>query len=690
MPEKHTNQRLRVGIVGAGLNADYHLNFAKAYREAEIVGIADCDLSRAEERARAHAIPRAFASVRALLAEAAPDVVHVVTPPRTHCAVVRELLQAGRHVLVEKPMALDAREAETLYALAERQGVQLCPMHNHLFDPCMLRARALVDAGALGPIVNVESYYGLNTRIPAFRDYPRPNVLPWLYGLPGGVYQDFLPHPTYALLDYTGAVRSLTVKHRATGVLPRSLPDEIRILIEGERALGTITVSFAARPHLHFLRIHGTEAMVEVDFNNMTTVVHPVSSLPKAAQKLTYNLQDGWQRTRGTVGNAFRFVSGRLKPYHGMMNLIHAFYDSLRAQEPPPVSRAQALGVVRTMDAVFEQLRPQPLRYETAPSTWSRPSGGRRVLVTGGTGFVGRVLVKRLVEQGCRVRVLARKLSNVDEVAALGAEVCWGDVADLESFEQGLAGADAVVHLAAGTSGSEKDAAVGTLQGTKNLLELCSKHRPQRLVYISSCSVYGVADIKKRAAVREDAPLERFPQRRGAYSASKHEAERYVTDYMRDGSVPVVVLRPGTVVGPGGELYTPMLGFSAGRLFVVIGTGGFVLPLVYVDNLVDAIVQSLEHQDAPGQVFNVVDQDRITKRTYMNRVIRRVHPHARVVYLPVLDSLCDDPGPGGRLPPPRAEARAEPLPAHVLAEERPVRQRQDRHEARLATAGPIG
>ncbi len=624
---------MRVAIVGAGNNADYHIRFSKLHPGAQLVGIADTNLVRAQEVARTYGIQRAFGSTAELLREVRPDIVHVVTPPMTHFAVVSEVIQAGCHVLVEKPLALNANEASALYELAERQGVQLCPVHNHLFDPCMRRADDVVRSGGLGKIINVESYYGLNTNIPPFRDYPQPDVLPWLYRLPGGVYQDFLPHAIYPVLEYTGAPRSITVKHRSTGVLPQGLPDEIRILVDGERAFGMVTVSFAAKPHLHFIRVYGTNGMVEVDINTMTTTVHRVSGLPKAAQKATYNIQDSWQKARSTVANIAHFVTGKLKPYHGMMTLIHAYYDAIASGRPAPVSKERALAVVETMDEIFAQLRYEPLKHENIPASVVARRPGK-VLVTGGTGFLGKTVIERLVADGYAVRVLARKLARVDSLVARGAEVFWGDVADLDSFDRALAGCDVAVHLAAGTSGSEKDSETATLQGTRNLLELCTRHRPRQLVYISSCSVYGVAESKRGAHITESSALERFPERRGSYSASKQQAEQYVSTYMRSGDVPVTILRPGTIYGPGGDVYTPLMGFSAGSLYVVIGTGGFVLPFVHVENVADAIAQCIEKPQSNGEIFNVIDPEPLTKRDYMNRVIRKIDPSARVVYLP--------------------------------------------------------
>ena len=104
--------------------------------------------------------------------------------------------------------------------------------------------------------------------------------------------------------------------------------------------------------------------------------------------------------------------------------------------------------------------------------------------------------------------------------------------------------------------------------------------------------------------------------------------------YMQSGGVPVVVLRPATIYGPGAPVVNPMIGFRYRRVVVVLGGGGFVLPLVYVDDVVDAIVRSIELVDANGQIFNVVDRALVTKRQYVDNVIRPVFPSALVVYVP--------------------------------------------------------
>lgn len=627
---------MKIAIVGCGLNSDYHINFAKAYPGAEIVGIVDKDESKARACSARFGIKGIYSSIGELTKQIKPDVIHIVTPPQTHYSVAKEAIQTGCNVLIEKPLALNLNEATELFDLAEKQGVKLCAMHNHFYDPCMAKAHDLVQRGEVGEIMNVESYYGINTYIPALRDYPAPNVLPWIYTLPGGVYHDFMAHPLYVMLEYTGKPKEIKVMKKSHGILPQDMPDELKIMIDGERAFGTLTFSFAARPYLHFVRIYGNKMMVEVDINTMTAVTHPVSSLPKAAQKATYNLFESWQLFRSTTVNVINFVRGKLKPYQGMQILIHRFYDSLQGKGDIPVTRQQALLVIEIMDEIWKQLQPRPLSFAPIVPQASYPEKHKdKVLVTGGTGFLGKKLIAGLVAEGYPVRVLARKLSNIEPLKKLGVEILFGDVADRESLSQAFEGIDVAVHAAAGTSGRQKDCETGTLQGTRNVLDACESNNVKKLIYISSCSVYGVADYKNNQRVTEESALECRPALRGVYSASKQEAEELVRSAMERKKYPMVILRPGTIYGPGGELFTPMMGFSLfNKVFIVIGNGKFELPLVYIDNLVGAIIRSIQTEGANNQVFTVVDSEKMNKRQYVKKLIRNLYPKSLIFYFP--------------------------------------------------------
>jgi 2-alkyl-3-oxoalkanoate reductase len=260
----------------------------------------------------------------------------------------------------------------------------------------------------------------------------------------------------------------------------------------------------------------------------------------------------------------------------------------------------------------------------------------KRVLVTGATGFLGSRLTRRLVEDGYAVRALARKRSDLRSLKALGVEIAFGDLGDGPAVDASVSGVDVVVHAGAGTSGSAKESETATILGTRNILEACRKHAVQKLVYISSCSVYDVAGCAENELVTEEAQLERLPLRRGRYTAAKLQAEALVTEAMTRDGCPTVVLRPGALFGPGGEIFTRMMGVSfSRRLFVIFGDGESELPLVHVDNVVDAIVECVRNRAADGHVFNVVDPAPVTKKTYVNRIVKPLHPGALVIYCPM-------------------------------------------------------
>jgi len=257
------------------------------------------------------------------------------------------------------------------------------------------------------------------------------------------------------------------------------------------------------------------------------------------------------------------------------------------------------------------------------------------VLVTGGTGFLGFRIVQALIDKGYRVRALARKTSKTEHLKKLSVEICYGDMTDQATLEPAFVDIDFVVHTAADTRGDTIESLNATINGTQNIVSLSKKYKIDKLIYISSCSVYGVSEFRKGQAVEENAPLERHPEKRGFYSEAKLKAEKLVLDSATQENIPFVCLRPGTIFGERGEIFTPMMGFSLGtELFIIIDNRNFVLPLVYIDNLVDAIILAVGSSNSTGKTYNVIDSDRITKREYVDALLRKLYPKATFLYFP--------------------------------------------------------
>ena len=227
------------------------------------------------------------------------------------------------------------------------------------------------------------------------------------------------------MLEYTGKPLKMETMAKSCGALFQDLTDELHMMVEGENAFGKLTISFNAKPFQHFVRVYHKKALVNVDFNYMTCVATPVRNMPGAVAKIVNNIGTAKNLTTQTFSNVFRFVTGKLKPYSGMQNLIHGFYDSIIQVKEPPVTQEKVLNVMRTIDDVWKDVGKVHPVFENVPA---KIPEGKTFPGEGARHRRGRVpwklrLTEVLVEKGYFVRVFLRKLTRLDPFKALGVDV---------------------------------------------------------------------------------------------------------------------------------------------------------------------------------------------------------------------------------------------------------------------------
>ncbi len=267
---------------------------------------------------------------------------------------------------------------------------------------------------------------------------------------------------------------------------------------------------------------------------------------------------------------------------------------------------------------------------------------GRRVLVTGATGFIGRRLVRRLIAAGARVRLLARPTSNLRVLAEMAAqvEVCSGDLGESSSLQGAVRGAELVFHLATAAGPAWEEVHQATVLGTESLLQSARRFRVSRFVYVSSMSVYDFGRMRPGGVVDESAPIEADPCTRNHYARSKCEADAVVRRSLGDPEMAVTIVRPGAVYGPGGPAHIPTtIRIVAGRVAFAIGGGRRAIPLVFVDDLVNALLRIAVSPAAAGKIYNVVDDAPVPERRYVSQFLALRGRRAVMIPLPQLPFL---------------------------------------------------
>jgi nucleoside-diphosphate-sugar epimerase/glycosyltransferase involved in cell wall biosynthesis len=224
-------------------------------------------------------------------------------------------------------------------------------------------------------------------------------------------------------------------------------------------------------------------------------------------------------------------------------------------------------------------------------------------LVTGANGHVGRAVVTRLLADGHRVRAFVRRLP---EARVAGVEYAIGDLSDAAAVDRAVRGAETVIHAGAATRGGWAEHRASTVVGTGNIIASCRAHGVAQLVHISSMSV---VDWAGSSVVDEHAALEPRSEERGAYTRAKLEAELLVAG----SGLPCVILRPGQIFGGGIAVINGAVARAAAGRWLVLGDGTLELPLVYLDDVVDAIVAAVVAKVVHGEVIQLVDPERLTQ-----------------------------------------------------------------------------
>lgn len=261
-----------------------------------------------------------------------------------------------------------------------------------------------------------------------------------------------------------------------------------------------------------------------------------------------------------------------------------------------------------------------------------------KVFVTGATGFLGRRIVRRLIDRGDEVLALARETSNTGELESLGAGIVRGDLGESEGFVEQASQCDVVIHAGARvvTHGSWDEFFAANVECTQKLMQAVTA-AGGRFVHVSSLGIFEIAE--SGLVVDEETDYDHLPTLRGYYTRSKIDADRLACAAARTGK-DVVVVRPGRLNGWDHPQKEPVfLGrvskFVGANRLVVVSIPGYHVPTVFVENAADAVVAAAVEAEARGGIFNVVDDSDLAQRQYFEMLSQARGTKLRVLFVPV-------------------------------------------------------
>ncbi len=255
-----------------------------------------------------------------------------------------------------------------------------------------------------------------------------------------------------------------------------------------------------------------------------------------------------------------------------------------------------------------------------------------KVLVTGGTGFTGKNLLKYLLNKGEKVRVIVRDKSKLGDLSSHpNIDILVGNVYDKKIVDESMKGINKVFHVAAiyRTAGISDEVYWDThVKATELLMEAAYKEGVERFVHTSTVGVHGDVGIDKPAN-------ENSPYKPGdIYQVTKLEAEKKVHKFYKEKGLKLSVIRPTAIYGPGDLRLLKLFKIAANKVSLVLGDGKIKYHMVYIDDLIQAYILASEVEEAVGEAFIIGGDEVYSLNELLDTIAEVLNKSKTKIHLP--------------------------------------------------------
>lgn len=552
---------MKILIIGGGAIADCtHIPAAIKILGIENVIVAEPNPAQRTKLAEKHGITHFVSDFHEAMAEVQACII--CTPPHLRNSILKDCIDAGKHVLCEKPLSPSSKEtSQILQSAPSNLVIGMC--HTYRFYPTRIEAKRLLQNGYFGDQPTITINEGGPSNWPTVSGYCFKKEL-----VPGGALYDNGIHSLDFLLWCFGTPDKVVYEDDAMGGLESNL---------------TIDMQFGTAKA--FYKLSRT-----MELSN-TIIIEG----------------KGHKAILGVFDTRKYVLDGVQKECEESVDLgvaqLENFLNAIEGKEKLSCPVSAGVSVIELLEKCYTQKKEKT--YDCHPIGGFE---GKTVFVTGGTGFIGSHLVEQLVlHEGAKVKVLVHNWSKAAYVSRFDVEFIQADILNEDDMAKAMDGSDYVFHLAI-VGGVETN-----VKATESVLGAVKRAGVKHIVQMSSVVVHGETVPENLTA---DSPLIPYDD---TYASSKLQSEKRFWELLDEYGLHGSIIRPTYVWGPYSMWYTiyPIEQMRKGK-FAWVDNGNGICNAVYVGNVVDLCLTCCINPKADHQAFIVTDDEKLTWKEFFS------------------------------------------------------------------------